>query len=118
MSLLSYKIQCQQTLLIAMILSLLSFNVFAGDVTITKSDQLINNQLFDQKKIRALEYKRLEELRELDNLQWFNTLPVACLLYQNKYLVYQCGKQIFYKGYELGNDIKYRKLNKKEILSL
>jgi len=100
------------------ILSLVSLNTIAGKVTITQSKTLINNQVFEQKQIRALEYKQREEQRVLNNLQWIYPLPSVCLLYQKQYLIYRCGKALFYKGYAFNGFIKYKPLTKTETLKL
>ena len=105
-------------LIAMMILSSFSLNIFAGEVSITQSNTLINNQVFEQKEIRALEYKQREEQRVLDNFQWIYSLPSVCLLYQKQYLIYRCGKILFYRGYEFNGFIKYRLLTKNETLKL
>ena len=102
----------------ATILSLLVINVDAGEVTINKQSSLINNQLFDQKRVRAAEYKKLEAERALSNQNWLEELPINCLIYAEQYLTYECGNGLFYKGYDINNQVKYQRLNNDEISRL
>jgi hypothetical protein len=103
----------------AIILSLLVIiNVDAGEVTINKQSSLINNQLFDQKRVRAAEYKQLEAERDLRNQNWLEELPTNCFIYAEQYLTYECGNGLFYKGYDINNQIIYQRLNHDQISHL
>lgn len=102
----------------ATILSLLVINVDAGEVTINKQSSLINNQLFDEKRIRAAEYKQLEAERALNNQNWLEELPINCFIYAEQYLTYKCGNGLFYKGYDINSQVKYQRLNNDEISHL
>jgi hypothetical protein len=102
----------------AIILSLLVINVDAGEVTINKQSSLINNQLFDQKRVRAEEYKQLEAERALNNQHWLDELPMNCFIYAEQYLTYECANGLFYKGYDINNQVKYQRLNNDQILHL
>ncbi|WP_299661402.1 hypothetical protein [uncultured Psychromonas sp.] len=99
------------------IFSLVSLNAIAGEVTINQSKTLINNQVFEHKNKR-IRNKQREEQRVLENLQWIYSLPSVCLLYQKQYLIYRCGKALFYKGYAFNGFIKYKPLTKTETLKL
>jgi|GEM_PF-3081153 len=94
---------------------MLSFPADAGQVTIEKRDSLIRNDLFEQKRERALEYKRREEERNANNLAWSYRLASECVLLKRHYLIYLCADGHYFKGYELENRSEYRKLSDQEV---
>ncbi|MDA7746641.1 hypothetical protein N8878_04835 [Psychromonas sp.] len=102
-----------------LVLTVISINMtFAGEITIETNDSLFRNDLFDEKRERAEEYKRSEQERDMNNQQWYNVLPVGCVLYQSQYFIYRCNQGQFYKGYNTESENKYRKLSETEISSL
>ncbi len=69
------------TRIIALLVTLIfSLPVNAGKITIEKSDSLIRNELFDAKRERAEEYKRLQEQRRINNRYWSDYLSPQCFL--------------------------------------
>jgi hypothetical protein len=96
----------------------LSFNLFAGKVTIEKKETLIRNELFDAKRARAKEYREREALRRDNNEEWSTGLNASCGLWRNRYLVYLCANNRYYKGYEVNDHIEYRELSKNEVKQL
>ena len=67
--------------------SLLSASLFAGKVTIEKSDSLIRNDVFDEKRERAEEYKLREADRNDNNHRWSSQIDPSCGLLKNRYLL-------------------------------
>ena len=59
---------------------LFSFSASAGKITIEKSDSVIRNDLFNQKRERAEEYKRREDERKSNNEAWSYRLAPGCAL--------------------------------------
>ncbi|PKF62294.1 hypothetical protein CW745_06955 [Psychromonas sp. psych-6C06] len=89
---------------------------FAGTITIEKSDSLIRNDVFDQKRARAEEYKQREAERNVDNEYWSTQIDPSCGLLRNRYLLYFCASNgRYYKGYESGEQREYRQLSNAEI---
>lgn len=104
---------------LAMLLLLLtSYCAIAGKVTIEKSSSLIRNDLFDQKRARAQEYKRIEAERNRYNEQWSARIDQSCVLWRNAYLVYMCNNGRYYKGYTNDGHTQYRQLSTVEIKDL
>ncbi|WP_019616572.1 hypothetical protein [Psychromonas ossibalaenae] len=97
---------------------LLSFSVNAGKVTIEKSDSLIRNDLFDQKRQRAEEYKEREDERNRNNEAWSYRLAPGCGLLRNHYLIYRCADGRYFKGYEDLEHQRYRQLSEQEVKKL
>lgn len=98
------------------LLTVMSINLAsAGEITIETKDSIIRNDVFDEKRERADEYKRLEQERDIRNQNWFYTLPVGCGLYRHHASIYRCGSGQFYKGVDDVNaGIKYRQLDQEE----
>ena len=96
----------------------LSFSAGAGKVTIEKSDSVIRNDLFDQKRERAEEYKRREDERNHANQAWSYRLSPGCGLLRNHYLIYTCADGRYYKGYETLDRMQYRQLSDQEVTKL
>ncbi|MFT6986403.1 MAG: hypothetical protein ACJAT7_002238 [Psychromonas sp.] len=94
---------------------MLSFPAEAGKVTIEKSDSLMRNDLFDEKRERAEEYKRREAERNVNNRAWSHRLVPECVLLKKHYLIYLCTDGHYYKGYELENRPEYRELSAEEV---
>lgn len=99
-----------------MLASLLSFPLFAGKITIEKSDSVIRNDIFDGKRERAEDYKRREAERNANNERWSSQIPLSCGLLKDNYLIYFCATNgRYYKGYESGNKPEYRELSSQEV---
>lgn len=94
---------------------LTSLSALAGKVTIEKKSSLYRNDLFDQKRLRAEEYKRKEAKRNLDNERWSTRLDPSCALLRFKGLIYMCAEGRFYQGYRNNGETKYRELSAAEI---
>lgn len=96
--------------------TLLSINLYsyAGTITIEKSDSLIRNDVFDAKRERAEEYRRLEAQRQYNNWQWSTQIPPGCILLRNYYLIYRCSGG-FYKGYQQNSGYQYRQMSAQEV---
>lgn len=93
-------------------LLIISISLQAGTVTIEKSDSLIRNDLFDEKRVRAEEYKQYEFERKSNNHDWTSQIDPSCGLLKNRYLIYFCASNSrYYKGYESGNKLQYRQLS-------
>lgn len=102
--------------IVVFILSLLACAVLAGNITIEKSESLIRNDIFDQKRVRAEEYRQYEAQRKANNRYWTSQIDPSCVLLKNRYLIYFCATNNgYYKGYELGNKLQYRQLSEPEI---
>ena len=98
---------------------LLSLPVLAGKITIEKSDSLIRNDVFDEKRARAEEYKLREAERNENNHRWSSQIDPSCGLLKNRYLVYFCATNgRYYKGYESGSQPQYRELSTQEVKKL
>lgn len=97
------------------LLSVLAQVSWAGAITIEKSDSLIRNDLFDAKRERAEEYRRIEAQRQYDNYQWSSQIAPTCVLLRNYYLIYRCAGGRFYKGYEQDPYRQYRQLSDVEV---
>lgn len=97
---------------------MLSFPAGAGQVTIDKRESLIRNDLFEEKRARALEYQRREEERNVNNRAWSYRLAPECLLLEKHYLIYRCTDGRYFKGYELENRSEYRELSPEEVMQL
>ena len=96
--------------------SLLSASLFAGKVTIEKSDSLIRNDVFDEKRERAEEYKLREAARNDNNHRWSSQIDPSCGLLKNRYLIYFCASNgRYYKGYKTSNKSEYRELSSSEV---
>ncbi len=105
-----------KSILIFTLASLLSLPLIAGKITIEKSDSLIRNDVFDEKRARAEEYKRLEAERNGNNRGWSSQIDPSCGLLKNRYLIYFCASNgRYYKGYEPGNQAEYRELSTQEV---
>ncbi len=99
--------------------SLFSFTLSAGKVSIETSASLIRNDLFDEKRERAEEYKRLENQRNSHNSAWSSSIDPSCGLLKKSYLLYFCvSNGRYYKGYESGNYPQYRELSTSEVKQL
>lgn len=98
-------------------LTALSINMLcnAGTITIQKSDSVIRNDVFDAKRVRAEEYRRMEAQRQYNNLQWSTQIPPSCMLLRNHYLIYRCSGGLFYKGYEQNSGYQYRQMSAEEV---
>jgi hypothetical protein len=96
--------------------SVLSLSANAGNITIEKNDSLIRNDIFDEKRVRAEEYKLNEEERNAQNSRWSSSIDPSCGLLKNRYLLYFCASNgRYYKGYESGNRPQYRELSTSEV---
>ena len=99
--------------------SLLSLSLSAGKITIEKSDSLIRNDIFDEKRARAEEYKLREAERNENNRYWSSEINPSCGLLKNRYLIYFCASnRRYYKGYESTDKQKYRELSTSEVKKL
>ncbi|WP_022940486.1 hypothetical protein [Psychromonas hadalis] len=108
-----------QRILFIILVSLFSFSVFAGKITIEKSDSLIRNDVFDEKRERAEEYKRREAERNAENYRWSSSINPSCVLLKNRYLLYFCTSNgRYYKGDESNNRPQYRELSTQEVKKL
>lgn len=88
----------------------------AGAVTIEKSDSLIRNDIFDEKRERAEDYQRRKVERNANNESWSSQIPLSCGLLKDNYLIYFCASNgRYYKGYESGNKPEYRELSSQEV---
>ena len=97
-------------------LGFLTSIVIAGTITIEKSDSLIRNDVFDEKRARAEEYKQREAERNANNETWSSQIDPSCGLLKNRYLVYFCASNgRYYKGYESDNKEQYRELSTSEV---
>jgi hypothetical protein len=95
---------------------LLSCSVMAGKITIEKSDSLIRNDIFDEKRARAEEYKQREAERTANNQYWSEQIDPSCGLLKDRYLIYFCATNgRYFKGYESGNKKQYRELSTSEV---
>ncbi|MCK5818993.1 MAG: hypothetical protein KAH18_07005 [Psychromonas sp.] len=103
---------------LAMLLLLTSYCALAGKVTIEKRSSLIRNDLFDQKRARVQEYRRIEADRNRYNEQWSMRIDPSCGLWRNAYLVYMCNDGRYYKGYTIDGNTQYRQLSTVEIKEL
>ena len=65
----------------------------AGTITIEKSDSLIRNDIFDEKRARAEEYQQYEAERNAHNQYWSSQIDPSCALLKNRYLTYFCAIQ-------------------------
>lgn len=98
---------------------LLSFPLFAGNISIEKSDSLIRNDVFDEKRERAEDYQRREAERTENNNHWSTQINPSCGLLKNRYLVYFCASNgRYYKGYDLSSKPEYRELSASEVKKL
>jgi hypothetical protein len=105
-----------KTVLFLIISSLLSFPLLAGNITIEKNDSLIRNDVFDQKRVRAEEYKLREDERNVNNHRWSSSIDPSCGLLKHRDLIYFCAANgRYYKGYETGNRPQYRELSTPEV---
>lgn len=93
----------------------LSFTAIAGDITIDKRDSAIRNDIFDDKRQRAEEYKENERQREINNQAWSYELPLGCGLFRRQYLTYSCADGRYFRGEESGARRQYRELSRSEI---
>lgn len=108
----------QRTLFI-ILLSLLSFSAVAGKITIETNDSLIRNDVFNEKRQRAEEYKQQELERNENNRYWSSSIDPSCGLLKNYYLLYFCASSgRYYKGYESDGKPQYRELSTREIKKL
>lgn len=99
-------------------MNLRSFSVTAGKITIEKKDSLIRNDLFNEKRERAEEYKRREDERQFNNEAWLYRLAPECMLLRHHYLIYRCAAGHYYKGYEIADKMQYRQLSEQEVKKL
>lgn len=97
---------------------LFSFSATAGKVTIEKSDSLIRNDLFQQKQIRAEQYKLRENERKKHNEIWLESLEGGCGLLTNAYLLYSCADGRYFQGEQQGDKLRYRPLSKQQVNKL
>jgi hypothetical protein len=103
-------------IIVIFISSLIGCSVLAGDISIEKSDSLIRNDLFDEKRVRAEEYKQYESERKVNNHYWISQIDPSCGLLRDRYLIYFCAANSrYYKGYESGNGLQYRQLSDFEV---
>lgn len=107
-----------QKILILILLFLVSGTIFAGKVTIEKSSSVIRNDLFDEKRERAEDYKRREKERNQQNEVWSSSIDPSCGLWRNTYLIYMCGNGRYFKGYETNGNVEYRELSTAEVKKL
>jgi len=99
-------------IIVIFISSLIGCSVLAGNITIEKSDSLIRNDIFDEKRVRAEEYKQYESERKTNNHYWTSQIDPSCGLIKNRYHIYFCASNSrYYKGYESGNKLQYRQLS-------
>jgi hypothetical protein len=95
---------------------LISFPLLAGKITIEKNESLIRNDLFDEKRARAEEYKLNEDKRNAENSVWSSSIDPSCGLLKNHYLLYFCvANGGYYKGDKSGNSPQYRELSASEV---
>lgn len=105
--------------LLLALFSLVPCSVLAGKINIEKNDSLIRNDVFDEKRERAEEYKRREKERYSNNHRWSSSIDPSCGLLKNSYLLYFCvSNGRYYKGYESGNHPQYRELSTSEVKEL
>lgn len=97
---------------------LFSFSLTAGEVTIEKSDSLIRNDLFQQKRIRGEEYKQQEQQRRRDNQAWSESLAPSCVLFAAHYLIYSCVDGSFFQAEQGEDKLRYRPLSKQQVNKL
>jgi len=108
-----------KAILLFTLASLLSLPLFAGKISIEKSDSLIRNDVFDAKRERAEEYKLREQERNANNRYWSSQIDPSCALLKKRYLVYFCTSNgRYYKGYETSNRLEYRELSTSEVKKL
>ena len=108
-----------KVVLFIILTSLLVFPLYAGEITIEKSDSLIRNDVFDDKRARAEEYKQREAERNANNGYWSSSLDPSCALLRNRYFVYFCASNgRYYKGYEPESQPQYRELSTSEVKKL
>ena len=101
--------------LLCLLSTLLSISSVAGDITIDKRDSVIRNDVFDEKRQRAEDYKENEKQREIDNQAWSYQLPLGCGLFRRLYLTYSCADGRFFRGHDGGERRQYRELSRSEI---
>ena len=68
----------------------ISVSASAGKVTVEKNESVIRNDLFNPKRERAMEYKRLEAQRQSANEAWSYRLTPECVLLRDYNLIYIC----------------------------
>jgi len=108
-----------KTVLLLTLSALLTSSVMAGSITIEKSDSLIRNDIFDEKRERTDDYKLREAERNENNDRWSSMIDPSCGLLKNRYLIYFCASNgRYYKGYESENKLQYRELSTPEIKKL
>ena len=101
------------------ILSVMSFNlVYAGEIRVERRDAVYNNDVFDDKRVRAEEYNRAEVERAYNNSHWYYMLPIGCVEYAGMNLIYRCGDGLFYRGYNRDDGLEYQQLNQTQLNNL
>ncbi|GLS92500.1 hypothetical protein GCM10007916_35720 [Psychromonas marina] len=102
--------------IIALLNIVVSFSLYAGEITIEKNDSLIRNELFDQKRTRAEQYKQDERERNTSNEYWITQIDPSCGLLKNNQLIYYCAVNgRYYKDEKTTNKRQYRELSTAEV---